>query len=255
MSDRFQRAFELLAVHEGGYVDHPADPGGATNRGVTQRVYNAWRSRRGLAPRSVRLIADDEVQAIYHSQYWQAIRADQMPEGVGYCVFDAAVNSGPAPAVRWAQEIIGAAVDGIVGEETLTLLGNQNPQGFIDAYCDRRLAFMRSLSHWRHFGKGWSRRVSSVRETAKDWSALGAPVPAADVPAGEPTPPARGPQKVSKTLQDVATDPRTLGPLSGLGGALVTASRDATPIQWGIAAALVVLAAVAAVWIVKEMRQ
>ena len=107
--DRFERAFALLAVHEGGYSNHPDDPGGATNRGVTQRTYDSYRARHGLERRDVRQITDGEVAEIYRGQYWDAIRGDDLPAGVAYCVFDAAVNSGPGRALRWLQAEIGAS--------------------------------------------------------------------------------------------------------------------------------------------------
>ncbi|MCS0501103.1 glycoside hydrolase family 108 protein [Ancylobacter mangrovi] len=162
----FDEALKRVLVHEGGYADLPADPGGATMKGITQRVYNGWRRRRGLAARSVRRIGDDEVTAIYRAQYWDAIRGDDLPAGVDYCVFDAAVNSGPAQAAKWLQRAVGAAADGIVGEATLSAVRAAEPVETIDAVCDRRLAMLRGLKTFRTFGAGWTRRVAEVRETA-----------------------------------------------------------------------------------------
>src|SRR5690554_3243462 len=112
--ETFEPALALVLAHEGGYVDHPDDPGGATNKGITQRVYDAWRTSRGRHPRSVAAIRDEEVRAIYREQYWDAVRGDDLPAGIDYCTFDAAVNSGPAQAARWLQRAVGAAPDGIV---------------------------------------------------------------------------------------------------------------------------------------------
>lgn len=176
MTDRFPRAFALLRVHEGGYSNHPDDPGGATNKGVTQRTYNHFRKRRGQKIRDVRLITDAEVEAIYRGQYWNAVKADDLPPGVAYCVFDAAVNSGPGRAARWLQEQIGAKVDGVVGNETIAKAREANPVALINAYCDTRLAFMKRLKHWRTFGRGWSRRVAEVRAQSINW-ARSRPVP------------------------------------------------------------------------------
>ena len=171
--DRFPRALALVLIHEGGFVNHPADPGGATNRGVTQGTYNAWRRRQGHEPRSVRDITDQEVAAIYRAGFWDAIRADQLPPGVAYAVFDAAVNSGPGRAVRWLQAEVGARQDGIVGPQTLGLVDQAEPVALINSYCDRRLRFMQSLRHWPTFGRGWSRRVLEVRKQATEWALLG----------------------------------------------------------------------------------
>lgn len=168
--DRFQRAFQLLAVHEGGYVNHPHDPGGATNKGVTQRTYDDYRRRFGKPVQDVRLILDGEVAGIYKSQYWNTVQADALPPGIAYCVFDAAVNSGPARAARWLQEEVGATVDGVIGNETLGKVRRASAVVLIDAYCDRRLDFMRGLRHWPTFRNGWTRRVAEVRAQSKEWA-------------------------------------------------------------------------------------
>ncbi len=129
----FDEALKRVLVHEGGYADHPADPGGATMRGVTQRVYDGWRRRRGVPVRSVRLIEPGEVEAIYRLQYWDAVRADDLPAGLDYGVFDAAVHSGPGQAAKWLQRALGVTADGQVGEATLAALEGQRA-----ASVDRR---------------------------------------------------------------------------------------------------------------------
>ncbi|MBI1495359.1 glycoside hydrolase family 108 protein [Halocynthiibacter styelae] len=194
--NRFERAFALLAVHEGGYVNHPDDPGGATNKGVTQRTYDNYRARHGLAPRHVRQITHNEVAAIYQVQYWGAIQADELPEGLAYCVFDAAVNSGPARAVRWLQAEIGATVDGVIGNETLGLASRADAAALIDRYCDRRLRFMKRLRHWPTFRNGWSARVAEVRAQAKVWVAKQEPA----VSTIAPQPKADGPMSTIERL-------------------------------------------------------
>jgi lysozyme family protein len=168
--NRFDRALPLLLVHEGGFVNHPADPGGATNRGITQNTYNSWRRSKSLPPRSVREITADEVSRIYRESYWNPIRGDELPSGVAYCVFDAAVNSGPGRAIRWMQQVVGARVDGVVGPETLGRVLNYNRSDFINEYCDLRLRFMRSLRHYNTFKNGWERRVAEVRRQATEWA-------------------------------------------------------------------------------------
>ncbi|MFW5655297.1 MAG: glycoside hydrolase family 108 protein [Roseicyclus sp.] len=196
MSEAFKRVLPKILVHEGGFVNHPADPGGATNKGVTQRTYNAYRRLQGDALRSVREIADEEVQAIYRAQYWDAVRADELPPGVGYAVFDAAVNSGPARAAQWLQRAVGATVDGVVGVETLAATREASPTAVIDSICDQRLRFMRRLKHYDTFAKGWERRVSEVRQQALTWARTGGedkPGSQTDAPAAEPaSPPGAG---------------------------------------------------------------
>lgn len=171
--DRFPRALALVLIHEGGFVNHPRDPGGATNKGITQGTYNAWRRSKGLEIRSVRDIADAEVSVIYRSGFWDLIKADDLPPGVAYCVFDAAVNSGPGRAVRWLQAEVGARQDGLVGPETLGRVADADPVDLLNSYCDRRLRFMKSLRHWDAFGRGWSRRVAEVRKQSVEWALTG----------------------------------------------------------------------------------
>lgn len=168
MNRNFDRLLDWVLVHEGGYVDHPADPGGATMRGVTQRTYDAWRARRGIPRRSVRMIDDDELRQIYRGQYWDAIRGDQLPPGVDYAVFDFAVHSGPARSAKALQRAIGAAPDGIIGELTLQRLSEAAARPLIRTICEQRVAWMRTLSTWRTFGRGWQRRVMGQRDGAQE---------------------------------------------------------------------------------------
>lgn len=167
MRENFEIAMEWMLAHEGGYVNHPKDPGGATNRGVTQRVYDNYRGRRGLSRRSVRAIEADEIAEIYKRQYWDAVKADDLPAGVDYAVFDYAVNSGPARAIPDLQREIGAQVDKIIGEETLRLTHAQDPFDLIERLCQRRMRFLRGLKHWKTFGRGWTARVMGVKDGAQ----------------------------------------------------------------------------------------
>jgi lysozyme family protein len=173
----FERALSRVLVHEGGYVNHPQDPGGATNRGVTQRVYDAYRQRNGLPVQSVRGITMTEVEAIYRSAYWSLAKCDMLPVGVSYVVFDGAVNSGVAQSIKWLQRALGVTADGVVGNATLAAVHNYgNMDRLVDAICDRRLAFLKALKTWKTFGKGWASRVAAVRATGKAWAAGGVEV-------------------------------------------------------------------------------
>lgn len=183
-ASRFDAALARVLAHEGGYADHPADPGGATMKGVTQRVYDAWRSRRGLAPRPVRRIAGAELEAIYRAQYWAPLRGDALPVGLDYCLFDAGVNSGPAQAARWLQRSLGVEADGVIGEATLGALAGRDVGALVNAVCDRRIAMLRALKTWRHFGAGWTRRVAEVRAAALAMAVDVAPPPVAAGPEG-----------------------------------------------------------------------
>lgn len=162
----YSRALALVLEHEGGFVNNPHDPGGATHRGVTQRVYTAWLRARERQPRSVIHITMDEVADIYRDGYWEHIRADEMPPGLDYAVFDYAVNSGPSRAVKHLQQVLGVPADGRVGPVTLGAANDADVDRTINRLCDKRLGFLRRLRIFRFFGRGWSRRVAGVRREA-----------------------------------------------------------------------------------------
>ena len=241
--DRFPRAFALLKVHEGGYSNHPRDPGGATMKGVTQRTYDGFRRRTGQGTKDVRLISKDEVERIYREQYWTPIRADELPPGLAYCVFDAAVNSGPGRAARWLQAIVGVRQDGIIGNETLGAVRGRIIPQIIISYCDQRLAFMKRLKHWPAFKNGWTRRVEEVRAQSLKWADDMVPMPSKEPVQAK----AEGPEKASAVVSDMLSDKGSLGAIAGLVGSAGALASGAGPVQYAIAAALI-LGAVAGIW-------
>jgi hypothetical protein len=164
----FATAHPWVLAHEGGYVDHPADPGGATNQGVTQATYDAWRQRKDQARRSVRHITPAERDAIYRNDFWDAIRGDDLPAGVDYATYDFAVNSGPSRAARYLQRIVGTKQDGIIGPLTLAAVTMHDPEHVVRRLCDDRMAFLRRLRHWGTFGRGWTRRVMGQKDGFQD---------------------------------------------------------------------------------------
>ncbi len=153
MRENFDECLKETLKWEGGYSDHPEDPGGKTNFGVTWERYDEYREDKGLAKRSVKRITYDEVQEIYKKYYWDAVNGDERPSGVDLVIFDFGVNSGPSRARKYA---------GLVAKA-----GLNDPQ-FITAYCDARLRFLQGLSTWKTFGKGWGRRVEGIRDKALD---------------------------------------------------------------------------------------
>jgi lysozyme family protein len=166
MRENFTKSLGMVLVHEGGYVNHPKDPGGATNKGVTQAVYDSWRASHGQPKQSVKFITGDEVEGIYRLLYWDRVRGDDLPSGVDYAVFDFAVNSGVNRASRYLQTALGVAADGQVGRMTLTAAAAANPATLALTICDKRLSFLRGLGTFKTFGKGWTNRVTGVRAAA-----------------------------------------------------------------------------------------
>lgn len=168
MKDNFDKCFELMLAHEGGYVDHPRDPGGRTNLGVTQRVWEEWMGRPSNE-KEMRALTPLMVKPLYKRKYWDAVRADDgLVDGVDYCVFDVAVNSGPGRAIKFLQSCVGVTADGGFGPATLAAVNEaqKDPVRLIELYCARRMEFLQSLRTFDTFGKGWSRRVAEVKEKA-----------------------------------------------------------------------------------------
>lgn len=153
MLGNFQKCLAVTLVYEGGKANNPKDPGGKTNKGVTQATYDAWRKSHGLAKRDVFQISDGDVSAIYSENYWRAVKGDGLAAGVDLATFDAAVNSGPSRALKWLMASVGGT-----DAETVKKL------------CAKRLGFMRSLAIWKTFGKGWSRRVADIEAKGVAWA-------------------------------------------------------------------------------------
>jgi lysozyme family protein len=165
MRENFEKSLAELLEHEGGYVNHPRDPGGRTNLGVTQDVWEDWIDR-AVTEENMRALTPAKVAPLYREMYWDRVKGDKLPAGVDYCVFDAAVNSGVSRAAKWLQTTVGAVADGAIGEQTLKQVLLTNPQMIIDKYSAIRLEFLKGRSTWPTFGKGWERRVEEVKATA-----------------------------------------------------------------------------------------
>lgn len=161
----FERALQAVLRFEGGYVDHPADPGGATNMGITQTTLADWRGRR-VSKAEVRALTRAEAAAIYRARYWSAIRGDDLPSGLDLALFDLAVNSGVSRAVRLLQRVLNLKQDGRIGVRTLAAVAASETTALIRALCDERRAFLKALSTFAVFGRGWMARVVTIETLA-----------------------------------------------------------------------------------------
>lgn len=165
MKDNFDVALRAILHHEGGFVNHPKDPGGMTNLGVTKRVWEEWTGHE-VDEKAMRALTPEVVAPMYKAKYWDRIRGDDLPTGVDYIVFDAAINSGPGRAAKWLQQTVGAVPDGAIGAGTLGKVAAMEPAEIVEKYQQTRLAFLESLPTWETFGKGWGRRVAEVEDAA-----------------------------------------------------------------------------------------
>lgn len=153
----FDSAFTRLLGHEGGYSNHPSDPGGETMWGVTKRV-----AEQNGYTGSMRDLPQAFAKAVYRKMYWDAVRAEELPPTIRYSTFDAAVNSGPRQAILWLQRSVGATPDGILGPLTLAELRRHDPREVLMRANATRLQFMTELPNWGAFSRGWTRRIADI---------------------------------------------------------------------------------------------
>jgi uncharacterized protein (TIGR02594 family) len=182
MTNKFDACLAVTLRWEGGWSDHPDDPGGATMKGITIGVYRQWKGR-AVTKDELRRITDDEVRTIYRRNYWNRVRGDDLPPGLDLVAFDAAVNSGPATGARWLQSALGVTADGAIGPITLRAASGANDRpGVITRATSNRMAALQRMRGWPTFGRGWTNRVADVRRSAL--AMAGAPVqPVATPPA------------------------------------------------------------------------
>ncbi len=173
MERNFPEALAHTLKHEGGWANHPNDPGGATMKGVTHRTYANYLGR-DVSHDELRAIPDEHLAEIYRKRYWNACRCDELPDGLDLAVFDTAVNSGPAQAARLLQRIVGVPADGALGPKTLVAVNDyvaaHGLHAVIEAYTEARQNFYRLLPTYVHFGEGWRKRAEQVAHTARNLS-------------------------------------------------------------------------------------
>jgi len=168
MKDNLQISLTTILHHEGGYVNHPKDPGGETNLGVTKKVYEEYGGTKDMKDL---LVAD--VAPIYIDRYWGKMKCDDLPGGLDLCVFDFGVNAGPGRAAKFLQRMIGTTIDGGIGPMTLAKVNEYVKENTIEEtvekYQSMRQEYYEGLSTFETFGRGWTRRVDEVTEKAISW--------------------------------------------------------------------------------------
>lgn len=161
----FHACIPIILHHEGGYVDHPSDPGGATNMGITHITLADWRGE-PVTKQDVQRLTELEAREIYRARYWNAVMADDLPPGVDLVVFDFAVNAGVSRSAKLLQRLVYVPADGAVGPQTLAAVRRMDPAALINGFSEGRMAHYRSLRIWETFKNGWTRRTSEVRADA-----------------------------------------------------------------------------------------
>lgn len=153
----FEEAVALILKHEGGYVNDQRDPGGETKYGISKRAY---------PNENIKNLTVERAKQIYRRDYWDRLRCEQMPYGVALTAFDFGVNAGVGVAARMLQGIVGAHNDGIIGPASLRAINAKDPAVLLRDYTAERMRYYSGLSGWKHYGKGWTRRILSVYKSA-----------------------------------------------------------------------------------------
>ena len=165
----FEHCLKIILHHEGGYVNHPEDPGGMTNLGVTKRVYEEWVGY-AVSEHTMQNLTEEDVAPIYKKNYWDRVKGDDLPEGLNLCVFDFGVNAGTGRAAKYLQTMIGTVVDGGIGPNTLRTLDEHvsliGLQETIEKYQENRQRYYEKLKTFKTFGRGWTRRVNETTQSA-----------------------------------------------------------------------------------------
>ena len=237
----------FILAHEGGYVDHPKDPGGATNLGITIKTLAAWKGRK-VSKAEVKALTKEDVIPIYKANYWDVMQCSRLPLGLDYMVMDYGVNSGPARSIKDLQRTVGADDDGVLGQKTLAKISEfierKGMLALLTAFAERRWAFMQGLSTFGTFGDGWKKRVwgkqsgiqtSDIGTADRAWK-LAQGVPAADLPLPEPTVGLAAPEKPGAL--DMVKDPTTLTGIAGAVATVFGAIQDQPVLQFAAVAAI-----------------
>lgn len=196
-AENFDESLEMLLLHEGGYSDHPSDPGGPTKYGITIADYRKYIKANGTAA-DVKAMTVAEAKTIYRARYWDAQLCDDLPPGVDYAIFDYGVNSGVGRSGKVLRRILGISDSTYqVTDQVVQAARKADAEKLVDDICSERMRFLQNLKTWSVFGKGWGRRVTEVRTAALRMAKTKPPpiIPPPDVPAPEPVnqqPAARG---------------------------------------------------------------
>jgi lysozyme family protein len=167
--ERFDRCLAEVLRFEGGFVDDPRDPGGATNFGVTRAVLSEALGR-AASVQDVAAMSQAQAAEIYRRRYWAMASCAELPAGLDLLVFDMAVNMGPCAAARLLQDGLGIAVDGVIGLQTLARAAGTPATETIRAVSELRRGRYRSLPGFATFGRGWLRRTDAVEALALVWA-------------------------------------------------------------------------------------
>ena len=163
MQANFDKCLEYVLEHEGGYVDHPEDPGGRTNLGITQKVYEKYLGK-SVTEEEMKELPLEHAKDIYKKGYWDKVCGDELPDGLDFSVFDWAVNSGPSRSAKALQKLVDVTPDGAIGPLTLAAVRTHSTSDLISEFSKERELFYRRLRTFSTFGKGWLNRLDKTQK-------------------------------------------------------------------------------------------
>ncbi len=257
MKGTFDLIVADLLRSEGGFAhrSRKADPGGATMFGITQGTLSAWRGR-AVSVEEVKALSQAEAINIYQRQYWEAVQGDELPRRLDYALFDFAVNSGPARAVKTLQMILGVGVDGVPGVQTLTAIRQRSAEELVHEVSVQRLAFMKRLRNWSYNKNGWSRRVREVQkrslELTRSEEVSVKPLRVFDGVVADGAAKARGEEL---SLLSAWLTPEGLSKAGVLASGVAGMLAGSGPLQWAFAFVLVIAASVGGFLMVQKERR
>ncbi|MFD1197091.1 glycoside hydrolase family 108 protein [Brucella gallinifaecis] len=252
MKANFKKVMPYLFNEEGGFVDNPHDPGGATNMGITINTLSAWNNAQA-SPQDVKNLTQAEATKIYQQQFWNKIDGDDLPSGVDYAVFDFAVNSGPGRAAKTLQAIIDQPQDGVIGARTVAAVSAHSPEEIINALCDARAEWLKGLSTAATFGKGWLARVERVRTRALALAAKPSVITSAGSETIEDNAIAKARQS-DTALTTALKHPEALGTMGSAASGLAAIASGSGPVQYALAIVMLACAAVGLWYFIKRIR-
>lgn len=173
MNELFTKtALPLVLKYEGGFVNDPDDRGGATNKGVTQKVYDFYRVKKGLEKQSVKFISNSEVENIYYNEYWVPAKCNELSNKVAVAHFDTCVNSGIKRGSKILQKAAGVLDDGVIGNQTMAAVKRYSDTILMNKYLDERVRFLNIIVEKNpvqvKFLRGWLNRVNNLRKVLSE---------------------------------------------------------------------------------------
>lgn len=172
MIGNFKHCLGLVLQSEGGFVNHPEDPGGMTNLGVTIKTWEDFTGHQA-DEKTMLDLTPEKVAPLYEQKYWRPCYGEVLPRGLDFVVFSMGVNAGPGRSIKLLQSAVGCVPDGIIGPKTRELISNSNNATLISKFSEARREYYRSLKSFPIFGKGWLARVDKEEKEALDMAKNG----------------------------------------------------------------------------------